>query len=228
MKPRLCNVSNMDGITRYEFIYPDVNGYENWRWTNFDLNIIDYLHISSHVVFACHLNQPVQSNGLSFINNLKSIFENIVEIDISKEVDFPVDNWWYKTINKLFSIEDENTLYCGDITNANVKECFLMQSDIGCFWNVFFLEKHGENELFRLLHEGGVKNDAFIFNQKIKFVLYRDYVKNSISITVNDSNRKIIDKYIDKSRIFMQEKYISNIFNSSYLDELPAKNKSIE
>jgi hypothetical protein len=223
MKPRIGYFSYMKGVSRFEFIYPEASGYENWMWTDFDIRLVDQLHSNSDICYVCHGNQPTQKNGLSFINCLKSIFDDLIEIDVPIEPILPVDNWWYKTIDKLFSAEDENTLYCAEITDKNIKDCFLANKDIGCFWYIIFLEEGGKSELFSVLNESGIDSDNIIHNNKIKFVIYRDYLKNCISIITNDENRNPIDEFISKSKILMQEKNISDIFDTSYIDNLASK-----
>lgn len=223
MKPRIGYYYSMRGVTRFEFTYPDVNGYENWIWTDFDLNLIGEFHSKSKSSYACHLNQPKQPTGLSFFKKLSSIFENLIEIEIPVESDLPADNWWYKTINKLFSTENENIFFCCEITDMNMKDSFFSHGDIGCFWYIFFLEDDRGNELFHTLKECGISSDKIIFNDKLKFVIFRDYIKNSVSIVVSDANRAIVDEYVSKAKIFMKEKHISNIFDASYLDDLHSK-----
>jgi len=73
------------------------------------------------------------------------------------------------------------------------------------------------------LREFGINSDNIISNNKIKFVIYRDYMKNSISIITSDDNRSPIDGFISKSRILMQEKNISNIFDTSYINNLSSQ-----
>jgi len=223
MKPRIGYFSSMKRVTRFEFIYPEANGYENWLWTDFDIRLIDQLHSNSNICYACHLNQPKQPKGLTFINSLKSVFDNLIEIDVPIESALPVDNWWYNAINKLFYTENENTLYCAEITDRDIKDRFLAKKDIGCFWYIFFLEEDGKSKLFSVLREFGINSDNIISNNKIKFVIYRDYMKNSISIITSDDNRSPIDGFISKSRILMQEKNISNIFDTSYINNLSSQ-----
>jgi len=226
MTPRLGYKSISSGVCRYKFLYPEVKGYENWVWTDFDVKLINQLHASSTITYACHMNDSRKYNGSSFDKTLKGIFDNLGEIELQIEQDIPIDNWWFRTINKLFSMEGENLFYCGEITNSN-KEHFLKYRDLGCFWYIIFLEEDSEEGLFRILHEHGINDDTLINNKEIKFIIYRDYVQNSVSIIANSCNQKIVHEYISKSGIFIQEKNISNILDISYLDDFPTRKISL-
>ncbi|VAW83488.1 hypothetical protein MNBD_GAMMA16-320 [hydrothermal vent metagenome] len=226
MKPRIGYFSRSDNTVRFKFIYPEVKGYESWAWTDFDAKLINKLHASSNITYACHINDSKKYNGLSFDKALKTIFGDLGETELQIEQDIPIDNWWCRTINKLFSMENENRFYCGEITDSN-KEHFLKCRDLGCFWYIIFLEEGDEKGIFRSLHKYGINNDTMIHNKEVKFIIYRDYVQNSVSIVANACNREVIHKYISKSGVFIQEKNISNILDMSYLDDLPSNKVSL-
>ncbi len=222
MKPRIAYLSKTDNITRYEFIYPDADGYKNWVWTEFDKHLISYLQVKLRsTTYACHLNQPKQPNGLTFLRNIESIFGSVGSVEIES---VPRSNsLFYKVIGKVFSAKNENTFYCGDITDNVVKNNFLSKGDLGCFWYVFFIEQNRENFLFRIVHECGINNDISFVRDGIKALIYRDYLKNSISIVLDDKTSEIISEVVSKYGIFLQEKNILNILDTSYLDLLPSK-----
>lgn len=221
MNPRIGYRSLYHDISRYKFLYPEGEGYENWKWMDFDVELTERLGNSSGIsIFACHLNQPLRA-GEAFDDKLNNIFsEGLFYKDLERE-EF-IGSWWYRFIDKVFSDKNENRFYCANLNNDN-KGIFFETREVGCFWYIIFVEKNFETKLIDLINRKNINDDRFMEDFPIKYILYRDYLNNSISVASKRQYADIIGKFVENKKIFMCDSNLRNIFDTSYIDALATK-----
>ena len=220
MKPRICYKHKYLNTSRYILLYPDAEGYRNWMWTNFDSSLQESIEgVLNGFTVVSHINQPIQSNGKSFIANMKSIF-NDKEL-FEKKVDRDKKSNLISSLSSIFFPVGDSSLLHIAFINGNNRDRFFSARDLGCFWYMFILKNEGCLEAFisSLNRESINKDVCFSGSKEVPCVFYRDYLKNSISIMSNDEIISThIEKYISNEKIPIFDKDINNIFDNAYID----------
>ena len=221
MKPRICYKNKCSNTSRYTLLYPDVEGYKNWMWTSFDSSLQKRIEdILNGFTVVSHINQPVQANGKSFINNIKSIFnKDLLVKKIDRNTNF---NLMSKLSTIFFPLSDKSLLYIA-LLDGNNRNRFFGVRDLGCFWYVFILKNKFYLESFiSSLNRDSINEDGyFAGNKEIPCVFYRDYLNNSISIMSNDESISAhIEEYINNEKIMIFNKEINNIFDNTYIEDI--------
>ncbi len=221
-EPRIGYKYVYKNTSRYTFLYPNADGYKNWRWTDFDSNLQKHIeNISKGYSVASHTNQPSQPNGKSFLKNMEDIFksENILEKDLESRNKKGILSG---IKDLIFDAKNDNKLYLFNL-NKNNRSHFFKTRDIGCFWYIFILKDSScLNRLFNLINRENLNNDNFLEDiSDITCVFYRDYLNNSISILANEIDiSSCIEEYASTIKIPVFNKKVDNIFDNLYIDNL--------
>lgn len=192
-------------------------------WTDFDRETLHYLEATTKTApVVCHIDQPVQADGRSFRHHLDDIFsQKVVCQEFEKN---PPGGLLQKWLGMVFGRKD-NVFYAR-LEEQN-KTRFFQANGLGCFWHVLLIEKnHMENGIPTMSWENLIYDD-FIHHEWVRFLLFRDYLNNRLSLATKERDQSLIEDWIDQQKIFMGHATLKNIFDLSYIDDLPHEKISL-
>lgn len=226
MKPRIGYKDTTQSTNRYLFLYPNAEGYKNWRWTSFDDRLQESIENQMNgFSMVAHINQPTQANGKSFYRNMENLFHEgeLSHKDLGKKEN--ISGILNNILNIIFNGKNDNQFYFAFLNSKNRSQ-FFNTRDLGCFWYIFILKNCSDlKRLSDYFSRKSITNDHYFEkNSKIPCVFYRDYLNNSLAILSNDEDvSHCIEKYVSEKKIFIGDKQIDNIFDGTYIDDLPNK-----